>query len=203
MADYKNYIFDFGNVLVHYVPEWIARPYLPDEAERAQVSAVVFDRLYCDKLDAGTLTEKQAREAFRARLPEHLYEKACAVQAHWVENMPPIEGMKELVQAIKARGGKLYLLSNISVEFTERYEAVPHIKEVLALFDGLVFSGPIRMVKPKKEIFHHLLERFDLRAEDCIFIDDSPMNIQGAKECGIAGYLFDGDAEKLRKYLKI
>ena len=77
------------------------------------------------------------------------------------------------------------------------------IKELFSLFDGLVFSGPIGMIKPSREIFEHLLEKYSLDAKECIFIDDSELNINGAKAAGLNTYRFDGNADKLREYLRI
>ena len=59
------------------------------------------------------------------------------------------------------------------------------------------------MVKPNSNIFEHLMKSFKLKANECLFIDDSQKNIDGAKKVGIDGYLFDGDAKKLRNYLGI
>ena len=112
-----------------------------------------------------------------------------------------IEGMPELVKKCREAGFGLYLLSNVSAHFAETYASIPQYASLFALFDGLVFSGPLRMVKPDRAIFHHLLETYGLRAEDCLFIDDSQKNLDGAARCGIATYLFDGNAEKLESYL--
>ena len=70
-------------------------------------------------------------------------------------------------------------------------------------FDRHVFSAEIGLVKPHKEIFEYALKTNGFVAEETLFIDDSPQNIAGAKACGIEGYLFDGDVEKLRMYLEI
>ena len=75
------------------------------------------------------------------------------------------------------------------------------IKELFSHFDGLVFSGVVELVKPNADIFEYLLKEFDLKAKDCMFIDDNAANIKGAESVGIKGYLFDGDADKLREYL--
>ena len=79
-----------------------------------------------------------------------------------------------------------------------------HYKEldILQQFDGLVLSAPIHLLKPTAEIFQYLLDTYHLKAEECLFIDDLPRNITGAEKCGIKGYLFDGDAERLEQYLR-
>ena len=76
-------------------------------------------------------------------------------------------------------------------------------KELFSHFDGLVFSGPLGIVKPSAEIFNYVLDRFGLHASESIFIDDSAINIAGAKAVGIHTYHFDGDAQKLRSALGV
>ena len=66
-----------------------------------------------------------------------------------------------------------------------------------------MLSGPIKMAKPQKEIFEYVLDSFNLCHEDCLFIDDVEDNIKGAESAGIKGYLFDGDAEKFKKFIDI
>ena len=66
-----------------------------------------------------------------------------------------------------------------------------------------MFSGNFGMVKPNSDIFEYLIKTFNLKADECLFIDDSLKNIEGAKLVGIEGYLFDGDATKLKNYLGI
>jgi glucose-1-phosphate adenylyltransferase len=78
---------------------------------------------------------------------------------------------------------------------------VPHVAATLAPFDGMVFSGIVHLVKPDRRIYEHLLSTYGLTPDECLFIDDSPKNIEGAKAFGINTYLFDGSTEKLRKYL--
>ncbi|MBQ7901238.1 MAG: HAD family phosphatase [Clostridia bacterium] len=199
----KNYIFDFGNVLAEFYPERLTAPYVEDAEAQKIISEVVFDRLYWDKLDSGDISDQQVKNGICSRLPKELGELACTVYDNWVNTMTPVEGMQQLISDIRKTDKKLYLLSNISTGFADSYSDVPWIKELLGCFDGLVLSGTIGMAKPNREIFEHLLNTFDLKAEACLFIDDSAKNLDGAKSVGIQGYLFDGDSEKLRRYLDI
>ena len=68
-------------------------------------------------------------------------------------------------------------------------------------FDGTVVSAFAGSVKPSAEIFRHLLERFQLKAGECYFVDDMPENVAGAKRSGIDGFVFRGDANALRSAL--
>lgn len=117
--------------------------------------------------------------------------------------MPPVPKMPELVLDIKAQGGRIYLLSNISIGFAEQYHEVEWIRDLFSLFNGLVFSGTIGMAKPNRDIFEYILNRYDLRAEESVFIDDSSINIAACEEVGIRGILFDGSADKVRETLNI
>lgn len=200
---FKNYIFDFGNVLCKFNPEKLTEKYVSNPEDVKAVSRVVFDRIYWDKLDKGTIEDKEVKEEIVKRLPPELSECACKAYDNWVFNLPAIEGMESLVKDIHSRGGKLYLLSSISKGFAENYNKVAWINKLFSLFDGIVLSGTIGIVKPHREIFEHLLRKYSLNAEECIFIDDSQKNIDGAEAIGIKGYLFDGDATRLREFLNI
>lgn len=200
-AEIRNYIFDLGKVLVHYDPLFMTSAYISDPNDAQLVSSVIFDRLYWDPLDDGTITDEALKMASHDRLPPHLRDLADAAYDNWFFHLPFIEGMPELVADIKKSGAKVYLLSNVSIGFAEQYHRVPQFVDLFSRFDGLVFSGPLGIIKPNAEIFHHLLNRYDLQADECIFIDDNEKNIAGAESVGIHGYLFDGDAEMLRKSL--
>ena len=197
----KNVIFDFGNVLGRYCPEEMTAALVPDPKAAAIICPVVFDRLYWDKLDYGGITDDEVKEGIRSRLDPQYHEIACHIYDRWHALMPPVPAMQELVADIKAAGGRLYLLSNISIGFAAQYDEVGWIRELFSLFDGLVFSGPIGLAKPDRAIFEYVLNRYNLRAEECIFIDDSPKNIAACETIGIRGFLFDGDAQKVRDAL--
>ena len=200
---YKNIIFDFGNVLAEFYPEKLTGACVSDEQSIKLISEVVFDRLYWNKLDDGTITDDEVKTAICSRLPDSLHDLAVCVYDRWVKNLTPVKGMCKLVKDLKKAGAKLFLISNISIGFAESYPSVPWIAELFSEFDGLVFSGPLHLTKPGKEIFEYMLNTYNLNKEDCIFIDDSSINIDGAKNAGIFGYLFDGDSVKLRKFLEI
>ena len=198
---YKNFIFDFGQVIVKFDPEFMTKVYIENPNEVKAVEDIIFDRLYWDKLDEGTITDDEVKEGICSRVPKHLKEKACLVYDNWYENIPFIEGMPELLKEIKQKGGKLYLLSNISKGFAENYKNVPALAETFDLFDGLVFSGPIGIVKPSKEIFNYLLSKYNINAEESVFIDDNKNNIEGAQKLGINAVIFEGVTNKLKSKL--
>ena len=198
---YKNYIFDFGQVIVKFDPYYMTSRYIENEEDIKLASDIIFDRLYWDKLDAGTITDEEVKKEIQKRLPERLHKKALLAYDNWYMNIPLIEGMENIITTLKNKGKKLYLLSNISIGFADYYCKNIDVERVLSLFDGLVFSGKIGLVKPNADIFNYLLNKFDLKPEKTIFIDDNIRNIDGAKSLGINGYLFDGDVEKIKSII--
>lgn len=198
----KDIIFDFGKVLVEYEPEYITAQTVSDPDNAAAIIPVLFDRLYWDALDEGTLAEEDFREAVFARLPERLHEAAWKVYLGWVEALPTIEGMPALIRTLKERGCRLYLLSNISRYFVKKYPEVDELAELLSLFDGKVFSAQLGLVKPSADIFNYILDKYSLDPANTVFVDDNGANIAAAAALGIGTYHFDGDAAKLGKYLE-
>lgn len=194
----KTVIFDFGQVLVHFEPEYMVGCYVDDQKDKSLLQEVLFDRLYWDRLDAGTISNEETLSYAKERLPKRLWDVADKIYYNWIYNIPEIEGMRELVIYLKERYGvNIYLLSNISTYFSSHREEIP----ILSLLDGCVFSGELGIVKPSREIFEHLLNKYSLKAEECIFIDDNEKNVLGAKNVNINTYLFDGNAKLLKEYL--
>ncbi len=193
----KNVIFDFGQVLVRFEPKYMTEQYIKEPVAAAILARIIFDRLYWDRLDAGTITDEEVMEGVMSRIPERHHESARAVYENWFRHLPEIPGMRELLLSLKAEGRQLYLCSNISKGFAAHADEIP----ILSFFDGCVFSGPIGLVKPSREIFDHLLDKYGLDPAECVFVDDREDNIAGAEAAGIRGILFDGDTDALRRKL--
>lgn len=194
----KNVIFDFGQVLVHFEPSYMVGAYVSDNDDKALLEEVVFDRLYWDKLDKGTISNEETMSLIKERLPERLWDVADKIYYNWIYNIPEIDGMSELLLHLKNEHGvRLFLLSNISNYFASHSMEIPILKKL----DGLVMSAPIGIVKPSYEIFDHICKKYDIVPNEAIFVDDRVDNIEGAIAYGINGYVFDGDSEKLKVYL--
>ena len=121
----KNVVFDFGQVLVYFQPSYMVGAYVSDEADKALIEEVVFDRLYWDRLDSGDISDKEVVSAIKTRLPERLWDVSEKIYYSWIYNIPEIEGMSELIDRIKNRYNvKVYLLSNISNYFASHSEEI-------------------------------------------------------------------------------
>ena len=193
----KNIVFDFGNVLVRFDPEYMTRQYIKDDLDVSLMSEVLFDRLYWDKLDRGDITDGEVVEQSCKRLPERLHGAVADIYYNWIYNIPEIDGMREIVERVRQSGRGVFLLSNICHYFADRADEISIIKD----FDGYVFSARAGAVKPEPKIFEYLCRECGILPEETLFIDDNAVNIEGAKRFGIHTYLFNGDATALGSYL--
>ena len=195
----RNVVFDFGQVMVRFEPSYMVGRYVTDKEDAMLLESIVFDRLYWDRLDRGTITDEEVMDACRERLPERLWSVAEEIYFNWIYNIPEIKGMRELVAHLRdERGMRVFLLSNICKYFASHENEI----EVLREFERCIYSAVAGHVKPNRDMFEYLCDTCDISPEETVFVDDNAANIAGAESFGIKGYLFDGDAERLSKFFE-
>lgn len=194
----RNIVFDMGGVLIRFDPPYfISRLGITGE-DAALLNREVFRTVEWVKLDRGTITEEEAVARMCRRLPAHLHEAAGKLVAMWDRPILPFEGMAELIAELKAKGYGIYLLSNA---FTRQHEYWPRVPGN-EYFDGTLISADVKLIKPDHAIYRLLFEKFSLKPEECVFIDDLPANIEAAVDSGMNGVVFHGDAGVLRGDLR-
>lgn len=142
--------------------------------------------------DRGYLTHEEYVETMAQLLDMSTDEIRDVIRRYHVRNEP----MFELARSLKPHY-KLALLSNvgdgvISELFTP--------DELTNLFDTVVLSGEVSMVKPYPEIYELTAARLGLPPEDCLMIDDIPRNVDGAEAVGMQGIVC-GSVGQLRREL--
>lgn len=193
----KNIIFDMGNVLLRFAPDSFLDRYNVEGSDRILLKNKVFRSVEWVMLDRGTLTEEAAEQRILPKLPERLHQVAHKLIAEWDEPLVPVEGTVELLQTLKQNGYALYLLSNASVRqpiYWERMEASKY-------FAGTLISAHVHQIKPNPDIYQTFLKKFDLVPAECVFIDDSPANIEAAIGADIYGIVFNNDVSELKQEL--
>ena len=186
MISYKNILFDMGNVLVTYNPEWVIRRYTEDEELIREVKNIVFNSQEWFLLDAGLIEEEKAERNWMERLSsDKARELAHLSFQNWhLYNMKTIPGTAEMIRAVKENGKEIYLLSNASLRLLSIYkEVVPAVE----CFSGIFYSAAHKCVKPQDIIYERFLKEYSLNPADCFFIDDLEENISAAKAVGISG----------------
>ena len=188
----KNVIFDFGGVVCTFSQDAILDDFCTCEAH-ARLKPVLFRSWQA--LDEGTADYEEYVAETLKLLDGEDKQIAQRFFREWHRSMRPIPGIWALIGELKARGYGVYLLSNASTWFAGHLDDYP----ILRLFDGRLISAPEKMAKPEERIYRLALERFGLNAAETLFVDDRAENTEAAERVGIAGYVFDGDAEKLRE----
>lgn len=195
----RNILFDMGGVLLRFEPRtFIARLGVTGE-DAAELERQVFHTVEWVQMDKGTLTEDEALASMCRRLPERLHAAASELVHHWDEPRLPMPGATELVRELSDKGYPLYLLSNAALRHHVYWPKLP----MAPYFgDRLMVSADWHLLKPDPAFFQKALTLFGLRAEECLFIDDSTPNVLSAMEQGMEGVVFHGDMDILRRDLQ-
>jgi len=192
---YRNIVLDCGNVVTKFNLDELTGCFCGNDEDRALVRDAAAQ--VWSVLDTGRVPEDELLARARACLPERLHEAIGRLFRAWVFHMPYVEGMPELIRELHDRHYHLYLLSNAPVRFAEHI----HFYRIFDLFDALLVSGPLKMTKPGREIFEHLLNTYALDPARTLFVDDTPRNVEGARACGMDAYHFTLDTDALRAYI--
>jgi 2-haloacid dehalogenase len=185
-------VFDIGGVLIDWNPYYLYRPYFngDDAAIDRFMQEIGFHEwnLYQDggrSFDAGVA-------ALSARFPQH----AALIQAYHERYedsiIGPIHGTVEILRALKNARYPLYGLSNWAME---KFALVRPRYEFFDLFDEILISSTVNLVKPDPRIFEVFLKRIGRRAEECVYIDDSAANAAAADRLGFVTIHFKSPAQ--------
>ena len=112
----------------------------------------------------------------------------------WMSMLRPRRRMQMLVEQLKQRGYCVYYLSNIPEDVLD---LLMH-RDFEGLFDGGVASCEVKINKPDPRIYQALLDKYHLRADECIFIDDRADNLVAASALGFGIYEMHGVGTLLR-----
>lgn len=197
----RNIVLDMGMVLMQWEPMLPCLRYAKDPEKARMLNEAVFAHPeWGPMIDGGAMTEEEYFRHASKRLPTPELQKMCLdMSKDWVmDSLYPTTGMRAVLEGLLDKGYRLYVLSNCGRHFHQFSYRVPCFER----FSGVLISAEERLMKPDPAIYRRLLDKFSLKAEECLFIDDLPANIAGAKSVGFDGYCFaDGDLAKLKKYL--
>lgn len=192
----KNIVFDIGNVLLEFNPLEYVKGFGFEKAVEDRTFSAIFKSRYWPELDRGTLTQEEAVELF-IKDAEGMDLEIRKVMDKWEDILTPISDTIEILQELKDKGYRIYVLSNFH---KKAFEKVSSVNKFFSMLDGEVVSYRIQLLKPAGEIYEYLLDTYKLKPEETLFIDDTKENIEGAEKHGIHGVLFTGAGE-LREYL--
>ena len=182
----KNILFDFGNVVMNYDPDKILDHYDLSSADHELLKKVIFQSEEWLEIDRGNLSEDEATKIFIKKLPEHLHDQARNLMQTWQSKMTIYQDVFDWMKELKAQGYHIYALSNTGMRFANYLMKSKYGEN----FDGGIFSAAEKLMKPNMSIYQKLLTRYDLKAEDCLFIDDLKENTAAAEDVGMHGFTF-------------
>jgi len=176
----KNVIFDVGGVLLDWNPIELLRSMF-DETKAGILKKNMMDSPYWAELDRGAVSVDQAVELFSQNIPELRKDVESALKG-FVDYLPVIEENVDILYKLSNEDYNLYVLSNFHLE---SFEKARKKYAFFGLFDGLVISSRVKMIKPNVEIYEHILNKFALDPSETVFFDDSIQNIETALELNI------------------
>ena len=177
----KNVIFDVGLVLVEFNWQDYLDSFGFDEEKRERIARATFQSPVWDERDRGLYDEENYVRQCQELAPEYAKDIAAVMRdtPKTLRRMPYAETWTKY---LKSQGYQLYVLSNYSRYMLDRTKKeMPFLKYM----DGTVFSCDVKQLKPEADIYQTLLDKFGLKAEESVFIDDRPVNCEGAQEAGI------------------
>lgn len=193
----KNIIFDIGNVLASF--RW--KDHFRDlgftgEAFDRIAAATVLHPTMWNEFDRSLMSDEEIIARCIEREPEYekeirrLFETTAGLVEEYSYSY-------DWIKSLKKRGYKVYLLSNYGKTSFEAARDKGRLS-FLPLVDGGVISYEVKIVKPEPGIYQALLAKYGLRAEECVFLDDKPENIEAAKALGFHGIVVESkeQAEK-------
>lgn len=197
---YRNIIFDFGGVIINIDYNLTTKAFKEmglnnfDEFFSKAKQKQLFD-LY----EKGLITSKEFRAELQTAFPEKPSD--ALIDNAWNAMLLDLPRERiDLLQRLKSTH-RTFLLSNTNeIHIDTIYDALQkdmQIPDFSVYFEKVYLSYKVRMRKPDAEIFELVLRENMLKAEETLFIDDSPQHIEAAKKLGIQTYLLDVTKENI------
>ena len=186
-------VFDLGNVLIGWDPRNLYRKLFDGRDEEMEhFLANVCTGAWNVEQDRG----RSFGDGVASLLPQHpeaLHALIRAYDERWHEMLSgEFSETVAILEKLHRERTPLYALTNWNQDkFLHARELCP----CLSLFDGIVVSGEEGVIKPDAAIYRTLLQRYKLDASDCVFIDDSLSNVNGARAVGMHALHFQSPSE--------
>jgi 2-haloacid dehalogenase len=194
----KAVVFDVGNVLYGWDPDaFLVRQVADDEARLRFIEDVDLYSWH-ESLDGGRPYAEAAAE-LNEKFPQY-----AALIAAWSERFGetitgPVPGTHEIAAELDGRGVPLFAITNFSADFWPPF--YERERAFFARFRDIIVSGEVRLLKPDPAIYYLALDRFGLRPDEALLVDDRQINVDGALAVGMEAHLFT-DAADLRLRLQ-
>ena len=187
-------IFDIGRVLARFEWEEFLESFGFPRETNAVIGRVMFTSPKWNEVDLGNLTDEEVLENFIQDAPQYRAE-ITQVFRQYPTAITLFPYVMDWVRSIKAKGKKVYYLSNYGESTKKRtIRELPFLDEM----DGGLMSYQIHRVKPDPVFYRELFKRYDIVPGDAVFIDDNSANVEAARKLGLHAILFTSYHEVCR-----
>lgn len=188
----KNIILDIGGIILDDSSNNLSKVYGKDMKE---ISMKIY-RGGFEKCLLGKLSMTEFSDSFTDD-DDYQYIKEILNPTNQSIMNPLMKDNFEYICTLKDKGYHLYLLSNLT---KETYDYLSSTIDIDSYFDGAIFSYKVGLMKPNKEIFKLIIEKYNLNLDETIFFDDRERNVIASNEVGLKAILFRS-IEDIRKEL--
>ncbi|WP_028331227.1 HAD-IA family hydrolase [Brachyspira alvinipulli] len=177
----KNIVSDIGNVLYEFIIDDFLNKYIEKE-DREFFFNNTFNSVNWILMDKGVVSFEDSRKHFievcskYEKVVNKIFDTALTICLNKDNNI-------NLLREYYNKGYNIYYLSNMPIETFNFLRKDTDFFDTICV--GGIISGDVKMVKPEKSIFEYFLNKFNLNAEECLFIDDNINNVNTALELGI------------------
>lgn len=152
--------------------------------------------IYTD-FERGLITPAQFFDAVRAEIGHYVTDESIADAWNAMLGVFPLQRVK-LIERLRSKLPVL-LLSNTNVLHKECFDGcAPGYDSFSQLFDGVWLSHEMHMSKPDIEICKAVIENNGLDASRTLFLDDSQLNVDGARSAGLIAHRITPECDVLR-----
>ncbi|MDE7454144.1 MAG: HAD family hydrolase [Clostridia bacterium] len=139
----------------------------------------------CKSLETGDeLCEIDLNKVFSVLVPKDPFGAATYFRKKSRLSFKPYKGVYTLLQGLKAKGARLYILSNAQSCFTCMEL---HKLKFPQYFDGVELSSDFGKKKPAKEFFEHIVQKYGLNKSETVYVgNDFRADVLGAKSAGLS-----------------
>lgn len=187
----KTIIFDFGDVFIN-----LDKTATQQNLKRMQIEDLP-EHIHSRNRDyeQGFVTSDEISNIYRTEFPQLQHSEFLNSWNSILLDFPKYR--LEFLQKLKNKENfQLILLSNTNQNHIENIQSrVPFYEDFRSCFDAFYLSHEIGMRKPDTEIFEFVLKQHELRAEECLFIDDTPENTKAAASLGMHVWNLDPTRE--------
>lgn len=192
-------IFDIGNVLAGFTWKEHYESFGYDDEMVERIARATVKNPAWNENDRGVMTEEEIIDIFVAADPE-IEQDIRRVLKNVSTMVARNDYAIPWIQELKSKGYRTLYLSN----FSGKAETdCAYALDFIPYMDGGILSYQEKVIKPMPEIYQLLIDRYDLVPQECVFMDDTPVNLEGAEKFGIHTIHFLNQAQAIEELRKL